>query len=255
MTTEASATPVPPIPAGNETNPRDVFEPMEGDPTLINTFDTLLKKPGAVLHDLHKGDSRRLLKNLSITTFVSLAVFGVMIGFFSGGNQLWAVPMKVVIGVFASGLITLPSLYIFSCLNGLDVNAKTVAGVMAAALCLTSLLLLGLSPVAWIFSQSSESLVFMGFLALSFWVIGLWLGLGLIFRAAKMLGVNRRGHLLVWAAIFVVVTFQMSTTLRPIVGDSEGQPLFTGEKKFFLSHWFENMNGEGGPDYKEEGWR
>ena len=212
MTTEASANSVPPsLPAGKEPNPRDVFEPMEGEPTLINTFDTLLKKPGSVLHELHKGDPRRLLLNLGITTFVSLAVFGVMIGFFSGGNQLWAVPMKVVIGVFASGLITLPSLYIFSCLNGLDVNAKTVAGVMASALCLTSLLLLGLSPVAWIFSQSSESLLFMGFLVLSFWIIGLWFGLGLIFRAVKMLGVNQRGHLLVWAAIFMVVTLSLIT--------------------------------------------
>ena len=244
MSANATANTAPASAPGDENpGPSDAFEPMEGEPTLVNTFDTLLKKPGAVLHDLQNSDPRRLLLNLGITTLACLIVFGLMLGFFSGGTQLWATPMKVVIGVFASGLITLPSLYIFSCLSGLDITVRIVAGVMACALCLTALLLLGLSPVAWIFSQSTESIAFIGFLTLSFWIIGLWFGLGLIFRAAKMLGVNHRGHLTVWATIFVVVTFQMSTTLRPIVGSAEDRPLFTDEKKFFLHHWFQNLKG------------
>lgn len=223
---------------------RDVFEPMEGGKTLVNTFDTLLKKPGSVLHELHHTESRRLLFNLGMTTVLSLTVFGLMLGFFSGGTQIWAAPMKVVLGVLAAGLITLPSLYIFSCLNGLEVNLKTVAGVFAAALCLTSLLLIGLTPVVWIFSQSTESAAFMGFLVLVFWMIALMFGLGLVFQAARMLGVKRRFHLATWTLIFTLVTFQMSTTLRPILGESE--TLFAQEKKFFLKHWIDNLNGDAG---------
>jgi len=254
MSANATADSAPPAPEKKPPTP-DAFEPMEVAPTLVNTFDTLLKKPGAVLHDLHHGDPRRLLLNLAITTLCCLAVFGLMIGFFSGGTQLWAVPMKVVIGVFASGLITLPSLYIFSCLSGLDLRLKSVAGILACSLCLIALLLLGFSPVAWIFSPSTESVFFIGFLTLSFWIIGLWFGLGLIFRAAKMLGVSHRSHLVVWAMIFVVVTLQMSTTLRPLVGNAEDQPIFTGEKKFFLHHWLDNLNGDATPASKESGWR
>ncbi|MCB1231183.1 MAG: hypothetical protein KDN19_12990 [Verrucomicrobiae bacterium] len=232
---------------------RDLFEPMEGEPTLSHTFDTLLKKPGSVLYSLHHREtgSARLLRNLALTTIGCLAVFGLVLGFYSGGHQLWAAPLKVVIGVLGSALITLPSLYIFSCLNGLDITARSVAGVMAAAVCLLSLLLLGLAPVAWIFAQSTEQIAFFGFLVLVFWIVGLWFGLGLIFRAAGFLGVKRRFHLAIWAAIFTLVTLQMSTTLRPIIGESDH--FLTGEKRFFLAHWLDHLDGDGAVE--NNGWK
>ena len=229
------------------------FEPMAGEPTLTATFDTLLKKPGSLLYELSQGeaDTRRLLLNLMLTTLGCLLVFGFVLGFFSGGNQFWAAPIKVVVGVFASAVITLPSLYIFSCLTGLDVNARTVAGVMVAAICLVSLLLVGLAPVAWIFAQSTNEIAFFGFLALGFWAVGLWFGLGLVFRSARWLGVKRYFHLGVWAMIFVVVTLQMSTALRPIIGESEH--FLPKEKRFFLAHWFDHLDGDG--VIENGGWR
>ncbi len=242
-----------PAPESSSDLSRDLFEPMEAEPTLANTFDTLLKKPGAVLYSLHhgKGDPGRLLRNLALTTIGCLAIFGLVLGFYSGGHQLWAAPLKVVLGVLGSALITLPSLYIFSCLNGLDITARSVGGVMAAAVCLLSLLLLGLAPVAWIFAQSTEHIAFFGFLVLCFWIVGLWFGLGLIFRASLLLGVKRRFHLTIWAAIFTVVTLQMSTTLRPLIGESDR--FFADEKRFFLAHWFDHLDGEGGVE--NGGWR
>lgn len=230
------------------------FEPMTGEATLTHTFDTLLKKPGSLLFELNRGESgdpRRLLGNLALTTVVCLAIFGLVLGFFSGGTQLWAAPLKVVAGVFTSALITLPSLYIFSALTGLDVNFRTVGGVMAAAICLISLLLVGLAPVAWIFAQSTDEIAFYGFLVLGFWIVGLWFGLGLIFRGARWLGVKRRFHLVVWAMIFVIVTLQMSTALRPIIGESEH--FLPTEKRFFLAHWFDHLDGDG--VYENSGWR
>lgn len=217
------------------------FTPMEGPPTIANTFDTLLKKPGSILHELHHGEPEKLVRNLLIVTLVCLAVFGLVVGLFSGGTQIWAAPMKIVLGVFASGLITLPSLYIFCCLNGLDVNGRSVVGVMTASLCLTALLLLGLTPVAWIFSQSTDSLAFMGFLTLCFWSIAGTFGLALIFRAARLFGVTSTVHLTIWAFIFILVTLQMSTSLRPIVGTSD--EMFTSEKMFFLEHWVGGLEG------------
>ena len=49
--------------------------------------------------------------------------------------------------------IGLPSLDIFTCLSGIDVNLRTVTGVLFAAVSLGGLLLIGFAPVAWIFSQ------------------------------------------------------------------------------------------------------
>ena len=221
------------------------FEPMTGGSTLTHTFDTLLKKPGSLLYEISQGnaDTSRLLINLGITTFGCLLVFGLVLGFFSGGHQLWAAPIKVIVGVFASAVITLPSLYIFSCLTGLDVNARTVGGVMAVAICLISLLLVGLAPVAWIFAQSTDQIAFFGFLALGFWAVGLWFGIGLVFRSARWLGVKRYFHLGVWAMIFIVVTLQMSTALRPIIGESNR--FLPTEKRFFLAHWFDHLGGDG----------
>ena len=83
------------------------------------------------------------------------------------------------------GLITLPSLYIFSCLNGLDVSLHSVAAVLGASLALVSLLLIGLAPVLWIFTQSTDSLVFLGMLSLLFWGGSLAFGLSLIFKGVS----------------------------------------------------------------------
>jgi len=44
--------------------------------------------------------------------------------------------------------------------------------------------------------------------------------------------------------VFVVVLLQMSTALRPIVGTSD--TFLPTEKKFFIGHWFDNLEGEGG---------
>jgi hypothetical protein len=51
------------------------------------------------------------------------------------------------------------------------------------------------------------------------------------------------GHFAVWGLIFLLVTLQMTTTLRPIIGSEEKLVNFE-EKKFFLSYWSEQMMQE-----------
>ena len=48
-------------------------------------------------------------------------------------------------------------------------------------------------------------------------------------------GGTQKGPLAIWSAVFLLVTLQMTTSLRPILGRSE--VLLTQEKKFFLEHW------------------
>ena len=59
----------------------------------------------------------------------------------------------------------------------------------------------------------------------------------LVLLGARFLGVADRGYLLLWMALVTLVSLQMMTTLRPIVGRSDR--LLPAEKKFFLNHWLE----------------
>jgi len=228
--------------SSSESQPRDILN-LKSNFSFGSIIDCLLKSPETILAELQEGKLRPIGMRLAFTAIICLAAFGFILGLFSGGQQLWASPAKITAGVILSGMITLPSLYIFSCLNGLDVGLKSVFGMMLSSLTLMGLLLLGFAPVSWIFSQSTTSEGFMGFLTLSFWLISLSFGLALMFRAAKNKGVVQLGYLKIWTAIFVLVTLQMSTSLRPIIGKAEESFLPT-EKKFFLQHWtgdwFEN---------------
>lgn len=247
---DAGPPPPPPIPPGTPVPP-DAPEPdpdfeigkMPDNPGLVTTFETLLKKPITLVDSMLRGsDSAQIVRNLVVTSIICLAVFGLVVGTYSMGTQLWAAPLKITLGMLVAGLICLPSLYIFSCLSGFDIKISSAAGMMFATICMMAMLLLGFTPVVWIFSQSTDSIVFMGALALVFWAIATYFGFGLISKTAKYLGLRKRTHLVVWMGIFVLVILQMTTSLRPIVGESD--QFLTGEKKFFLDYWSEQIRAD-----------
>ncbi|MEO7725323.1 MAG: hypothetical protein ABIU29_11675 [Chthoniobacterales bacterium] len=233
-TTETPSTP-PPLP-----RPRFTLEPMTGRAPLT-VLETLLKHPGRILYELQRDERPALAFWLLAFALLGMAIYGVVVGTFAGGLQMLIAPAKLVLGTFLAVLICLPSLYIFTCLGGIEARLRTVAGVLFGAVCLSAVLLIGFAPVAWIFSQSTDSVAFMGTLHLLFWIIGLLFGLRLIDGIARLLGGSDRGHLKTWTVIFVVVCLQMTTTLRPIIGRSER--FFPAEKQFFLAHWFESLGG------------
>lgn len=215
------------------------YQAIEGG-GFSQILNHLLKKPLSVIHEINHGE-RSPLPALLAVTLVCLGVFGLVLGMFSAGDQLWASPVKVIGGVLFSGLICLPSLYIFGALGGMDAKVQQIIGLMLTFLSITSLLLVGFAPVVWLFSTSSNSLIFFGFLSLAIWIICLIFGLRVISRASKSMGGGKGGHLHLWAMIFMLVTVQMTTTLRPLIGTSN-QFLNLAEKKFFLVHWFELMD-------------
>ena len=108
---------------------------------------------------------------------------------------------------------------------------------------MTGLLLVGFAPVVWLFSVSSTSATFLGFLLIVLWLICACFGLSLVFRSGHALGMTNTGHFAVWCLIFLLVTLQMTTTLRPIIGSEEKLVNFE-EKKFFLSYWSEQVMQE-----------
>ena len=212
---------------------------MSGKRGPLLFLETLLKHPGRIVYELEDGRERTLALWLLCFALGAMAVYGLVVGSLAGGAQLWIAPAKLALGTLLSVLICLPSLYIFSCLGGSDVRLAAVAGGLAAAACLSSLLLLGFAPVAWIFSQSTDSIAFLGTLHLLFWMIGLFFGLRFIGGMSRFRGESRRGHLKTWSVIFILVCLQMTTTLRPLLGRSDH--FLPKEKKFFLTHWAESL--------------
>jgi len=200
-------------------------------------LQTLLKHPGQIIYALFRDRRAGLLIWLLLLGVFGISLYGVLVGAQSGGTQMLVAPTKLGLAAILSTLICLPSLYIFSSLDGIDAEIRGVCGVLFAAICLSAILLIGFAPVAWIFSQSTDSIVFMGILHLLFWAIGIRFGLRLIRAMTRFLGGRPNGHLQVWSAIFVLVCLQMLTTLRPIMAESKS--FFPGEKKFFLVHWFD----------------
>lgn len=214
---------------------------MPGAPTPGAILEAILKHPGRVLHEI-SGDRRVILATVLLgLALAGFALYGIVAGSLAGGDQLWIAPAKLVLGCLLSMLICLPSLYIFTALDGMEARIGTVCGALLAAVCLSAMLLIGFAPVAWIFSQSTDSVAFMGALHLLFWTIGILFGFRLLRAGVRFLGGSGGAHLSIWCVVFFLVCLQMTTTLRPILGRS---PHFLpAGKKFFLAHWSEIMTG------------
>jgi hypothetical protein len=202
----------------------------------MTAVEAMLRQPARVIGQL--GEAPLTIKLLGVALAGAL-VYGFVVGTFSGGDQFWAAPVKVAGGLILSALICLPSLYIFACLSGVRAGMGQVGGLIAGLVALMTVLLLGFAPVAWVFSQSTESVALMGTLHLLFWAIATGFALRFMERGFDQFHASSGGSLRAWTFIFVLVMLQMSTALRPLVGTS---PTFLpGEKRFFISHWLQQM--------------
>jgi len=213
----------------------DHYVPLGDSATTQNVVSALLKQPAQVICEIIQGNRQRISLMLVFIVIVCLLGYGVVMGMFSGGHQLWAVPAKVCLGLLLSAVICLPSLYIFTCLAGGDQSLSQVASLLLASLALGGILLIGFAPVAWVFSQATNASGFMGGIHLVFWGIGVLFGLRLLEAALSHLSRCNPAVFRTWAVIFILVILQMTTTLRPLVGEYQGARLLG--KKFFLQHW------------------
>lgn len=230
-----AASTLPPSPPPIVDNPMD-RQPITG---IISAVEAILRHPRRIHFQLTQNKTAGIITMLlGVAVFCAL-VYGVIVGTFSGGMQWWAAPVKIAGGLLVSALICLPSLYIFSCLSGSQARLSEVFGLLAGMLAVTTILLIGFAPVAWVFSQSTESVPTMGTLHLLFWIVATIFGLRFLARGFSQLKAGSNGMLVLWSTIFVLVALQMTTALRPIVGKSDH--FFPEKKQFFLSHWADSL--------------
>lgn len=219
------------------------YQGLGQDLRPVRVVDHLLKHPARVAYEILEGRNRSVQWTLLGAALLCLLGYGLIMGAYSDGAQLYWVPLKTVAAAVLSALICLPSLYIFSCLGGARQDLSQVAGLLLQALTLASLLLLGFAPVTWVFAQSTRTLAFMALIHLVFAGISIFLGLRLLGVALRELNRRAMPILPLWKGIFLLVFFQMCTMLRPMVGTA--QPPQWQEKKFFLSHWVDTATDHG----------
>lgn len=232
-----------PIPSGGLQPPPLNPPPTAPEPLAgpLSILEALLREPNRVWHSLRGEDAGRVIAVLLVATAVCAALYGVVIGSFSKGAQLWAAPVKVTLGLFFSVIICLPSLYIFASLGGARTRLVEAVGLTAGLLTQNTLLLVGFAPVAWIFSESTDSVAWMGAMHLAFWFVSCAFGFRFFLAGFEHLNARNLGGIRVWLAMFIVVVLQMSTALRPLVGTAD--TFLPKEKRFFLKHWFDQTDG------------
>lgn len=228
----------PQIPTGQVVTPDDPTEhlPING---VAAAIEAILRQPRRVQHALRQPGAARVVGAMVLMAVVCALVYGVVVGTFSRGDQLWIAPLKIAGGLLIASVICLPSLYIFACLSGSRAKLSEMAGLVGGMLLLMTLLLIGFAPVAWLFSESTNSLCWMGTLHLLFWGVATMFGLKFLGAGFAASQAKSQAGLRVWAVIFVLVCLQLTTALRPIIGTAD--TVFPGveEKKFFLKHWLD----------------
>jgi hypothetical protein len=206
-------------------------------PNIAAAIESILRQPRRVLYQVRQPGSGRLIATMICVAAVCSLIYGLVVGTFSGGAQLWAAPLKVVAGLLLSVLICLPSLYIFACLSGSPARLLEVIGLVAGLAMLMTILLIGFAPVAWVFSQSTESVVAMGALHLAFWFVATYFGLRFLDAGFRAHAHHSGGAIKVWMVVFILVMLQMTTAVRPLIGKAD--TFLPAEKKLFVSHWLD----------------
>jgi hypothetical protein len=212
-------------------------EPVHG---IAGAIEGVLREPRRLLFQLRENRGSGLSLRLLLAALGCALLYGLVMGSFSMGEQLWAAPLKVAGGFLLSLLICLPSLYIFACLSGVQARLGEIFGFACGSLLVLTLLLVGFAPVAWLFAQSTQSLAWMGALHLVFWFIASLFGLRFLRAGFIHSQARHQFGLGTWMAIFLLVMLQMTTTLRPLIGKNDS--LLPREKKFFLTHWGDVLN-------------
>ena len=196
---------IPSSPANPENNHLEVTD-------IASAIESLLRNPLQLLKALRT--QKNLILPLVFLTILSASILGLVLGSFSAGAQLWAAPLKVGGGLILSALICFPSLYVFSCLANSPLRLGGIAASYLCFLALLGLLLIAFAPILWIFTQSSNSLPFVGILSLIVWLLSFLLA-GSLLRKINPTS-KTSWQIQLWLLIFLTVTLQMSTALRPV---------------------------------------
>ena len=199
----------------------------------------LLRAPSQIGQDL--ADSKDVLRSGMVFLSVALilhAIFGFAVGLFGGVSIGVMAAVKAPLVAFCSFLLCFPSLYVFSSVGGAPLTVRQTFMLGASCLAMVGILLIGLAPVAWLFAVSTESLPFIVILIFALWIIAVGFAVRYIGKLKEVPLFQRTSGIGAWFVVFALVSLQMTTCLRPLLGKPDpARGWWTSEKKFFLAHY------------------
>jgi hypothetical protein len=214
----------------------DSVDVMTQEPRgVLGSLDELLRRPTAGFERARAGAPIRAWAVRVLAGSLGCCVlYGAASGFFAGGAQIGIAAVKAPIIVACSALLCLPSLYVFGLLAGASLTQSRFIVTLIGFVGMLALVLVGLLPVEWLFSVSSKSLEFVVWLHLVLWGIAIVFGARFL-RAA--LPEMPAGAVVLWLALFCVVSFQVTTFLRPTLWREPNAPVIERGKLFFFDHF------------------
>jgi hypothetical protein len=224
---------VPTIPLPNAEPSADVEE--------IGSVGMLLKSPQhfARLVAQDRFDWQPIAVLLA-SSFGFFSLYGLSMGVFAGGNALWQAAVKVPLVLMGSGAMCAPALYLALCLSGVSIRPRQVVAMLAGVAGMTSVVLAMSSPVVWLFGAATDGVRFMIMMHLA--ICGIAAGCGLRLMSHAVPGGFRECRLLyVWAMLLAVVSAQLTTYVRPMLGVAVEKKFREREQKFFFEHFYASM--------------
>lgn len=224
----------PPVPA-------DV-PPVSGGDIVTDLLKNPVRIAGLIAADksgLFRASLWMLLAGLAFH-----AVFGAAIGLFAGWQVAAYDALKAPLIALCALLLCLPSLYVFACVAGSPLSMAQAFALGCSCQALVGLLLVGLTPVAWLFAVSTASLSFIALLTLAAWVVAVVFASRYMGKLASVPLFARQGGIRVWFVVLVVVSLQMATCLRPLLDRAPDGAFRADGKLFFLAHFAQTVMGE-----------
>lgn len=199
-------------------------------------FDDLLRNPVTTLHRVRAGGGVGQTVVLAVGALLAFVLYGLIAGSFQGASQMLVAAWKVPVIVAFSAFLCAPSLFVFGSLLGASLTPRTFLVVLVGFCAFLGVLLVGLVPIVWLFSASSRSLVFVTWLHVFLGVAAVVLA-GRYLRAV-LADAGGRGIIVPWLLLFIIVSFQVVTLLRPVLWRADDEPLLPSraEKLSFFEH-------------------
>ncbi|HEV7503732.1 MAG TPA: hypothetical protein VGS07_02355 [Thermoanaerobaculia bacterium] len=221
-------------------NPTPAETPAQAPPqpvSLSAAFHDLLTHPLAIL-ERAPGTGVGPALALLAGSAVLWVLYGAAAGFFQGGTQILVAALKAPLIILVALLLCLPSLFVFSAMAGTRWTVRTFLAVLAGFAGTLAMVLLALLPVSWLFSASSRHLSTAMIFQFLLWVVGLVLSEKFLRKALAALG-TRPSALALWMGLFLLVSLQVATMLRPVLLRKPGGGVFvTGKKSFLEQMWY-----------------
>ena len=221
-----------------KTEPTSQSQPPPSPPRKEENIVAALLKTPEKLSDALASDKGLLTSSLTFLAVAGVchAIFGFAVGLFAGGDIAVMDFVKAPLVAIGSLFICFPSLYVFACVSGSPLSISQTLALGSSCIAMVGFLLIGLAPVVWLFAVSTASLPFMVILILLVWLIAMSFAARYVGKLKANTLFQRQSGIKVWFLILAIVTLQMATCMRPMLGTSE-RGWLTTEKKFFLSHF------------------